>query len=352
MSHFTVMVIGEQPGEQLAPFQENNMGSTPEKFLVFEDNEKQYRKEYEKGLTTRILMPNGELKSPYDDMFKWVRKGSFLDEKYDYPPVCKKKRVPFKKIYATFEEFMEDWHGTKCPDEKTGRYGHWYNPSAKWDWYALGGRWTGFFRMKPTALNRALTGKPGLMTEEAKAGTADSALKEDIDFEWIRETKMEEAGRDWDAVHAVIKGRPVVSWQALQKTWGFKLRVFVSEVINQISLKLFDTRPLDEYTKIRKAYWNQQVIKDLVDARTPAGVSFDGPDRFLMPRKDYVAQAGRRAFSTFAVIKDGKWFEKGSMGWWGMVSDEKDESIWLEEFDKMLNSLPGDTLLSVYDCHI
>ena len=35
-------------------------------------------------------------------------------------------------------------------------------------------------------------------------------------------------------------------------------------------------------------------------------------------------------FSTFAVVINGKWYERGSMGWWGIVSDEKDEKgIWL-----------------------
>jgi hypothetical protein len=38
------------------------------------------------------------------------------------------------------------------------------------------------------------------------------------------------------------------------------------------------------------------------------------------------------------------------MGWWACVSDEKDN--WSEEFAKLLDEIPDDTLLSVYDCHI
>jgi len=34
------------------------------------------------------------------------------------------------------------------------------------------------------------------------------------------------------------------------------------------------------------------------------------------------------------------------------VTDEKDEGEWKAEFRKLLEGLPDDTLLSVYDCHI
>ena len=61
---------------------------------------------------------------------------------------------------------------------------------------------------------------------------------------------------------------------------------------------------------------------------------------------------GDRAISTFAVVKKGKWYEKGRMGWWGAVHDEKDQDTWNKEFIKMLKSVPEDTLLSLYDCHI
>ena len=40
------------------------------------------------------------------------------------------------------------------------------------------------------------------------------------------------------------------------------------------------------------------------------------------------------------------------MGWWGCVSDPKDENEWLREFNIMLDTLDDDTLLTVVDCHI
>lgn len=49
---------------------------------------------------------------------------------------------------------------------------------------------------------------------------------------------------------------------------------------------------------------------------------------------------------------DGEWHEQGSVGWWGCISDEKEDSLWEKEFRDYLNSVPGDTLLTVIDFHI
>lgn len=54
----------------------------------------------------------------------------------------------------------------------------------------------------------------------------------------------------------------------------------------------------------------------------------------------------------FAVVKEGKWYERGKMGWWAVVTDEKDKDVWSEEVKQLLASLSPDTLLTMYDCHI
>jgi len=57
-------------------------------------------------------------------------------------------------------------------------------------------------------------------------------------------------------------------------------------------------------------------------------------------------------WTPFAVVKDGEWFERGEMGWWTIVKNEKDPAVWNAEFDKLFASLPDDTLLTIVDCHI
>lgn len=57
-------------------------------------------------------------------------------------------------------------------------------------------------------------------------------------------------------------------------------------------------------------------------------------------------------FTPFAVLKGGEWFEKGRMGWWATVSNEKPESEWKSQVAALLCSLGPDEVLTVVDCHI
>ena len=67
-------------------------------------------------------------------------------------------------------------------------------------------------------------------------------------------------------------------------------------------------------------------------------------------REEYIQR--RSSISTFAVLHEGIWYESGSMGWWGCVSDEKDKDAWKKEWWGLVNNVDDDTLLSIYDCHI
>lgn len=98
--HSCVLIIGDNPEEQLKPFDE-------ERRTKFNDLTADYKKEYE-GKDS-----NGK---------------------------------PFREIYKSFGEFAMDWHGAER--NAAGRYGFWHNPNAQWDWYALGGRWKDFLPLR------------------------------------------------------------------------------------------------------------------------------------------------------------------------------------------------------------
>jgi len=54
----------------------------------------------------------------------------------------------------------------------------------------------------------------------------------------------------------------------------------------------------------------------------------------------------------FAILtSDGKWHEKGEMGWWGMTRNEKDEGNWKEIFVEILDNHPDHWAVGI-DCHI
>lgn len=67
---------------------------------------------------------------------------------------------------------------------------------------------------------------------------------------------------------------------------------------------------------------------------------------------DYMFEQNRCPFCY--VTEEGDWIERGDMGWWGCVSNEKDSDIWESEFKNYIKSLdPEDNLLvTVVDFHI
>jgi|GEM_PF-3746245 len=175
MSHFIVLVVGENPEEQLAPFQENNMGDCPEKYMQFNDKEEEFQQEYRNKTVSQYRF-EGEDKWYYewDDELKSrlnksgngnnlpstkFHKSLFNSENRSVTEKLRddlikagkliKEERPFKEVYPIgFEQFCKEWHGMEYPDKKTGHYGYWQNLNAKWDWFQLGGRWTGFFKLK------------------------------------------------------------------------------------------------------------------------------------------------------------------------------------------------------------
>lgn len=55
----------------------------------------------------------------------------------------------------------------------------------------------------------------------------------------------------------------------------------------------------------------------------------------------------------FGIISiDGKWIEKGSMGWWGIVTDEEDPETFKKMYLDTLNEANDDDFIVSIDCHI
>ncbi len=65
-----------------------------------------------------------------------------------------------------------------------------------------------------------------------------------------------------------------------------------------------------------------------------------------------VTQVLEKGFKPFAIVTpEGEWLEKGKMGWWACVSDEKDKSVWEEQVKTVLEKYKKYTAVLV-DCHI
>lgn len=292
MSHFTVMVIGDDPEKQLSPFDES-LESPLRCTGEVSDEEKNDMIEYYKD------PQRGGIDLPFDELYKL--KG-------------------------------EDWNGGQFKKDA----GVWksytsYNENSKWDWYQMGGRWSGFLKLKEGAKGENGERSWANKNEPAKAGWADAALKKDIDFEGMKNEAAEIAGKEWDKANEVLKDLPVSeSWESIRRRY---------------------TKNDTDFTDIDKARseYNSQPRVVACYQRLDFGYP---PENFAISREEYIQNARNGAISTFAMLKYGEWIEKGEMGWFGMARNEKNQNEWDKYFSDTIDSLPDDTMISIYDCHI
>jgi hypothetical protein len=315
MSHFSVLVIGEDPEKQLAPYHEFECTGHDDEFVQDIDVTEDRRADWETDTIRRLKDPSGILHSPYDrkfyrdptpeeekEMGKLPGSGctknfSFYSEDWNdgdgykariffVPDGFEEIEIPMCKCY-TFLEYLTDyceisttWDITAhCTDDHKYQYAvvvdgkvqkviNRTNPNAKWDWYGLGGRY-----------EERLTIKTGEKVNQC--------LSVDVDWPRMKKDSIVHAEQCWEEAHAP----------------------------NYKGSKFFEF-----------------------------GIEKD------QTREEYILARSESAL--FAVVKDGKWHERGEMGWWACVSNEKDPRDWNREFEKLVTQLPNNTLLSVYDCHI
>lgn len=335
MSHFTVLVVGDDVEGQLAPYQENNMGDCPKEYLEFNDVEPEIREEWETDTVTRVKMPDGRLLTTYDEEFRISGQIGIGNSTHKVPEDLEKVEVPLKELYPDFGQFAEEYHGYR-KDEITGKYGYWENPNRKWDWYQVGGRWTGFFPLKPGATGEI--GAPGLMTSPAEVGYADQARLCDIDLDRARD----EAERE--ARHRFAVWRRAFEATERAESW---------DDIRDRVCGTGDDFNRDKVDEARKLYARQPAIRKLDELDKRNFFFVDAPSELGYDEEAYVQKCRDRALTTFAILKDGEWYEKSSMGWFGISYDEKmTQEEWNHNFAKLLDELPSDTLLTVVDCHI
>lgn len=380
MSHFTVLVIGDNPEEQLAPFHEFECTGLDDQYVIDIDETQEYRERYESETSTRCKDENGALHSPWDDTFyrdptpeeekrigigtgcggglSWTCKdwkdGKGLRTKIHFMPEGFQEVECKTSDLMSFTAYCIDYYkitavpAGETPDlTETHKYGYCLldeggnvvrvvrrtNPNRKWDWYQLGGRWTGFFRLKEDAAGEQ--GETALFTSPAKKGYADAALKADIDFARMRSEAEAKAAQKFDAVRSTIEPHlPLMGWSTIREKYCPEHGE--AEFPGGIEAAC-------------KAYHAQPAVKALREVKE---FRFENAEDYTGDRNEFIRRAGSASYMTFAVIKDGQWYKRGEMGWWGVVLNEKDGNEWVDEFAKLIDGLPEDTLLSVYDCHI
>lgn len=209
MSHFSVLVIGQEPKQDLKKYWELDL------------NRQELENDPRAVFNVAISDANAHREfQKHNDKQK--------DEKD-------------KHTYDSIERFMTDWH-RYIHSQEHGGWGHYHNPNAKWDWFGIGGRWTGHMILKKG--KKGILGAPGVFENKPLHGkqSTDQALKKNIDI-----SKLE---------------------------------------------------------------------------------------------------------PTFAVVKDGKWYERADMGWWGITLGDMDDVSWEKKFHELVKEAGSKEQFTIVDCHI
>lgn len=351
MSHFTVLVkitekcLAEHEGAvealeaMLAPYQENNMGDAPEEFLEFFDIEDENQEEYQTETAERFRSPDGEMFKPWDERFRVAGIGIGSDtHKTPEEPGWAEVQIPLNELYSTFEEYMADYCGYKERDNKTQRYGYWENPNAKWDWFVVGGRWRGQLKLKEKAAV-GIMGKPGVnhldfKTGEYKTndepGTADAAQLKELDWEAMNADATKEAGKFFDDLERFKKIEAGEIEKTKEDAW----------LDYDVSRKLAEFN-LGGWKDTGKKGENDEPIRELEVKE--------------FTREWFIEHyAWNWEFSTWAVVDEDGWHEKGKMGWWAFHDASANElEAWGRSFyDRFAKEEAPETLFVIVDCHI
>ena len=187
MSHFKVLVIGDDVEKLLAPYDEQ---------LEVEDYEIDCRCGLYKADHLAHEQSRGELGfNNFDDF--WSAARSDRDPKGLLVRRYRERAV--KLLEANLDKDKPDLECTECGG--TGRKLTNCNPKSKWDWYKAGGRWRGMLILKP--------GKSGVLGEPRVFGNepehpddVDRALFGDVDWERMRNNPEERKRLEeqWDRI--------------------------------------------------------------------------------------------------------------------------------------------------------
>jgi hypothetical protein len=393
MSHLSVLVIADQKPTNdvltrlLQPYHEFECTGRDDQYVVDIDITEEVRADFVKSKTDKLRDPDGGLHCPYDNRFfrdptpeeqavinaaspidrysgkidgnrytseDW-RDGLGYRPKFHFIPEGWEEVEVLRSDVQTFAEYVSEYHGYKTVAYGESPYigdthKHGYslldekgdvakvvkrtNPQARWDWWVLGGRYRGRLHLLGNAKGEKAERSRWDEDQSIPEGY-DTARRGDLDLarmkaertkervEWV-EDGMRQSGLTWDEIDTGLqdleKARAV--FEALHdgkppwREYGDWLQANATPLALKARAGFFERPEPKEGQSLRE--WTEDVVP----------------------------------LTTWAVLKDGEWTEKGSMGWFGMASNETDEGEWHRSVWQMIEDLGPDQYIAVVDCHI
>lgn len=362
MSHFSVLVVLDNYSEEalkaaLQPYHEYECTGVEDQYVIDVDKHDEAEKEFAENTTKRWKDTMGRLHDPYDDKFYrnprsedgdpgfgsgWNGKVAYHSRDWGdgrgyrakvhmtaLEAGCEEVQIPTKDI-KTIDEWAKDYHGWERNAE--GRFVDRTNPNAKWDWWQVGGRYSGKLQVR-TRL-KAAVGQRSWTNETAEISGVDISQWHNLDIDAMRGQQVASRQKWIDSIITRSKRSREEVYEHLPKL----------PRLHERWLTVPEPRPRGkEYRN-----WIREVAGDVV-AGVYSGIDLDSPDIAEGQTTQQWIDAAE-PLSTWAVLKDGEWYEKGEMGWWGMSSGDKADHK--QNLEKLFASIRPDQWVVIVDCHI
>lgn len=183
---------------------------------------------------------------------------------------------------------------------------------ARWDWYSEGGRWGDFLLLK-------------------NGNRSDQASKGEVDWAGMRNKAITIAEETYNELELVTAGlTPPTPWNDLKEQF-------------------------ESIEDARTEYNENEFVKAVRKARMHPFLDDLHEYYFLSaqnPRLAYIQNAADHAFTTFALLYHGEWFERGKMGLFGIVDDSDDADSWARRQCELIENLADDEIITIVDVHI
>lgn len=344
MSHFSVLVItdsAEEVEKVLQPFHEYECTGIEDEHVIDVDKTAEVNEWLARQLFVGVSKETGKEDYQYyaDRAEEKLQPG--------YKTMTQQAYIESQGKSVDLE--IAEYHGF---EKKNGVWTRYTNPNAQWDWWVVGGRWSGLLIAKEGA--EGVKGRPGLMGSEVDANGIDQCKLGDLDLDAMRARNAAHIKeRREDAFKKAVENQQKHDDTA----W----------LLGPDAFEKWDILSVQPHQHLR-AVWEEKgagrSFSDFIDAekadgcpraftvRMGSSVGYASMFGITPGKTMQQAMDSESALGAFAILKDGQWYERGRMGWWGCVADEKDSGAWQQEIDKLLADLPPEKIITVVDCHI
>lgn len=424
MSHFAVLVVtSEYPSTSvleriLAPWHEFECTGRADQYVIDIDKTEEARSEFEAATERKYRDPDGVDHSPYEDRFyrEWTKeeladrgeapggmgfgngvswnskdwgdgrgyrsKVHFLPEGWAEVTIAPEE---------SFAEWASDYHGWKIVTDESlidredeHKYGYILttpdgevircidrtNPNAKWDWWTVGGRYSGRLapgydpEKDPENLETCfLCGGRGKRNDEI--GSRQRLANPEFKCNGCDgDGKRAKFPSDWKDVGNIAQWG-ALDLSLLEKAKVSERRAIVDEMCAKSGLSAEDLETGYQAYRSANAIWRELPHprprgKDygewlLTHPNGELAAAYNAADTWSSIKttdgqtvEQWIEAAP--AISAYAAVIDGHWCASGEMGWFGTSTDENDD--WQKQMEAILARIQPTDYVAFVDCHI